>query len=187
MTQLQAVSRAGRAGGRGFIPEFSPATPLVATISGAFVFLFVCFFSPRRRPKCSMVMKRNGAERVWLPHWQLLIGRPSAMEKRKRKNTFWDVTVCPSPRFFVFFFFLLLLFVFGGGKQIRGEKEPRRLVALPGADFGPSGPFRRELSHLTARPDVCSPFQVCKCVTKGFRYSKKKQSVTKSKSFTTTS
>lgn len=104
MTQLQAVSWAGRAGGRGFTPEFSPATPLVATISGAFVFLFVCFFLPRRRPKCSMVMKRNGAERVWLPHWQLLISRPSAMEKRKRKNTFWDVTVCPSPRFFFFVF-----------------------------------------------------------------------------------
>lgn len=169
MTQLQAVSRAGRAGGRGFTPEFSPATPLVATISGAFVFLFVWgFFLPRRRPKCSMVMKRSGAERVWLPHWQLLIGRPSAMEKRKRKNTFWDVTMCPSP---------CCCLCFRGGKQIRGEKEPRRLVALPGADFGPSGPFRRELSHLTARPDVRSPFQVCKCVTKGFRYSKKQNKV----------
>lgn len=51
--------------------------------------------------------------------------------------------------------------------------------ALPQEDFGPDCSFRWELGHLAARPDVCSPFQLCKMCHKG-------KSVTKSKSFTTT-
>lgn len=60
--------------------------------------------------------------------------------------------------------------MFRGVKQIREGEEPRLVEALPGVDFGPNCSFRRELGRPTARPDVRSPFQLCKCVTKGFRY-----------------